>query len=277
MTGCDVKNFHYMLFDRQQGWIIEYYESERNSNSIDMTPIIRLSLDRHGKDNLEVFGENIREKSVLEIQNRLAYHIWHWAKTNGFWFTLLVNESNLSHYDFFKASLSVELPEKLLCKLNHAKDHSDIAQIIAGRLSYRSVHKAIYESMSHQLETRGWYHPVADIIICRAFEDPNLVARLLNLSIKTAMFEHLHDIEHAIYFLKLIQSRHRPSTIVSSIEKSIDYVGRFYLPRWVEIIRMADELLHNHPSILKNRMRKTRMVAKDVQDEMIRCQQYLHL
>ena len=268
---------HFTFSRDSDGWCIECYDVRTGHNMDELTLSVRLTLNRRGEERQEIVGLNIHKNLISEMQNRLAGHLWEEALAEGLWFTHFQADSRLPLYEYLRRSLAIDMPKNFLRKMNEAQSMEQIVRIVSGRLSCRSVHRAVYESIRSQLQTQGWYDPIADMAICRSFEDPNLAVRFVKLPIKKALFAHLHDIGHAIYFFKRLQKLHHPSKIVRSLETTPDYIGRFYSPKWVDIMRMADELLHIDAGIVKKRMRKTRMQANRLHEELIRCRQYLRI
>lgn len=154
-------------------------------------------------------------------------------------------------------------------RVNRYKKFDDYLQYVSYGHNQKSIKRTLYKNFEKSLQTIDNYSTKADMIICRSFDDVNLISRLLSLPIKHSLFEDT-SLTNAILFLRWLQKHHKPSLIVASICSTADYSGSFHTPVWVDIMRMVEQISITHPYAFKKHFTKIRMNANSLHDELVR-------
>ena len=260
-----------LIVDQPGWWTVLCYELVKQQNSVKMILVLEYTLSQSEAEIFKFLSD--RGRGMISIvRERLAQYLWNMALKKGYWFNYL----SLEYDVLFDALTYWKFSAKFLSQSNRRGYFKEVVSIIAGKSSYRTVRRAIYRSIEKRVQSKGWYDPIPDIVICYSFDDPNLIVRFLNMEIKNSMFKNMWHVECYIYFFKLLQKFYKPSEIVRSIEQSISYVGYFYTPDWVTLLQEVEVIFDDDPEIL-GYMKKSRMRPKSLYDEIMHSKRYAYI
>ena len=133
----------------------------------------------------------------------------------------------------------------------------------------KSVLRSLYKSVNDSIVNECEYNPLPDFIICRSFDDPNIVTALLNLPIKQILFTDI-EAEDAIRFFRWLQKYYSAASIIRSLASNVEYCGSFYTPVWIDTMYMVSYINENIPYAFEKYFQKSRMNERALHDEMIR-------
>ena len=165
------------------------------------------------------------------------------------------------------------------------KTHNSVEETLAFLMGYRkerSVKRAFYERYVTQIK-EGYFDTFSAYVICTAFEDPNLVCRLLK---HTSLRLHSNDDQRTFFAYKklfleslaILQGYYPSSYIVTMlIESSYSHSNIWFLEDVMEMLYLQkrDDILENHFKKPKCNL----MAIHDalVDSDMIRAKQMKHL
>ena len=237
----------------------------------------KLEMDKHGHLSHLVyenshFNLKLTRSMTSPVKQKLFLFVLNELKAEDPWAFHKETKPALL-FGCVKNYLQSRLPKRVRARLSNS---SDIFDYIAYSNTKKSVRKALYRSYEQQMRTRQKYDPKADLIICRSFDDPNLIVTLLSSEIRHSLFADI-SIFNAILFLRWLQKYYLPTSIVNSIDRSISYSGCFYTPKWVNIIRMAETISNTVPHAFNTYFKRSKFNVDTLHDELIRINSLAHI
>jgi len=189
-------------------------------------------------------------------------------------FGFFIKYSDFDSFEWFYLKEFIEsISWSLRNRFIHEKDFPRFIDFLSGKHTSKSVRKALFKSFNESIEKKGFYNPHSDLIICRSFNDPNIVCHFLTLQIREEMLKGI-ELTQCVRFFKWLQTQYSAASIVRSISHSVDYCGNFYTPTWVNTMRMVATLYHEYSYALDRFFQKVPMNAKRFHDELIRLQSH---
>jgi hypothetical protein len=237
---------------------------------------------------IEVKNRFVPMQYKIKANEKLVQFMWDDFEKNNHWFCTISTLKKCSLSDFFRyleffyfhqsfKSIEFYYLSNFLSKAHgilrnrimRYKKFEDLIDYISYGHREKSVRLALYRNYETSIRWMNRYEPTADMIICRSFDDPNLICRLINTPVKYELFDGI-GMSESILFLRWLQKRYSPSSIVASIESSNLRSGSLYTPMWVNAMLMADHLSRTRAHAFNKHFQKTKMNAKSLYDELIR-------
>jgi hypothetical protein len=256
--------------------LYEHVIDENGSISLDLLKRVHIGQPFHNSTKVE--DKTIFNTDVQYLYQEFIAFVWRDLQESNHWLCHCVQITNydaMQLFDVIKFFLlnpsfkSIEfyyLKDCLQHSLNSDRSRAKRYEKFDDYLKYvmyghhqKSVKRAIYKSFKESVQSIGSYSTKADMIICRSFNDVNLIVRLLSLPSKHSIFENLF-FNDAILFLKWLQKHYKSTSIVASICSGV---------HWTDIMRMAMHMTVSNQYAFQ-KFTKVNMNSKSLHDELIR-------
>ncbi len=250
--------------------------------------IYMLSLSEDGSISKPKMYSTVSMDDVHYLNNALALYIWERFESKNHWITkypevkvrfqsnllelirFLMQYPMLQSYEwFYVRNFLLQIDESWCRRIVSLGSFSSFINYIADKHCVKSVLHRLYESFNQSIKINGEYDPEPDMIICRSFDDSNVVCTFLELPIKRVLFSDIPT-QNAIQFFRWLQKRYSATAIVRSISQDVEYYGNFHIPIWVNTMRMVSDITESVPYAFKKYFQKGRMNSQSLHDELIR-------
>jgi hypothetical protein len=271
------------------GYIAKLFESRLDDSgniTFDLIFKSRFVDGVHSETNLK--NRFVSTQDKIKLNEKLVELIWGDLEKNNHWFCTIPMLKTCSVSDFFEycqffnrhqslrsiefyslSFFSSHTYSPLRKRIEKYKKFEDLIDYISYGHHEKSVRLALYRNYETSIRWMKRYNPQADIIICRSFDDPNLIRRLINAPVKYELFDGI-SMTYAIHFLRWLQKRYSPSSIVTSIESSTLRSGSLYTPMWVNTMLMVNRLSITSAYAFNKYFQKVKMNARSLHDELMR-------
>lgn len=262
-----------MTYKSSDHWIADIFMISPSSDGYSLDLWHKIEVNENGdikSFNYSVFDRQrpLTEDLIQEAKQKLASFIYTELIIKEYWAFPKTEEIPRNRFDFILHYLKYRLPTNIREKLINYNSESFLTYI-SDFSTKKFVKKALFYSYQHNIRQTRRYDPKADFIICRCFDDPNLIVKMLSCEIKHTLFKDI-EIEHAVLFLCWLQKYYHAKNIVKSIFGSLSYCGHFYTPTWINIIRMVEALSKTKPHTFSKYFRKGTINADALHNELIR-------
>lgn len=285
------RNTHIMCSKSHDCYVATLYTVQNNDEDHkSFTPLLKIWLDHTGnighseKNNCTVY-----QSDITLLKQYLAKYILKEYESKRHWLGPLIDaaqkfsEDHLEIIAFFiqhdqlkslefyhlRQFIEIIIKTPLRDRVLRCEHFDTLIDYISYGHHEKSVKLALYRSYETSMRWMNKYDPRSDMIICRSFDDVNLICRLIDTPIKIGLFEDI-PMKHSILFLRWLQKRYKPLLIATSIERSISYNGSLYTPMWVNTMRMASQLSSTKAYVFEKYFQKVNMNVKQLHDELIR-------
>lgn len=265
-----------------------YDQSFDEDGSLCLEFLRSVTMDRYGRLEIRRSNGLVLLSDVAELNRALATYIhndlrkkWYWLSQENHLhcadsqyrlevYAFFMEHPHFNSFDWFRIRTFIkQASSTLLKKFVHLQDFSDFIRFVGGTHTSKSVRKALFKSYEEAIIGNMEYNPTADMIICRSFDDPNLVSFLLGSPARKAIFVDL-EMTDVIRFLRWLQKKYSAAAIVKSLSNSVAYHGSFYTPIWNNTFRMASTLYQEYSNAMRIYYSKVPLSAKWVHDELVR-------
>jgi len=282
-------NTHIMCSRVGDGYSAKLYEARLNDTgnvTFDLLCSSSFVDGLHGET--EVKNRFVPMQYKIKANEKLRQFMWDDFEKNNHWFCAIPRLKKCNSLDYFRylnffySNQSFKSIEFYYLSNFLSHTHSivrnrimryekfeDLIDYVSYGHHEKSVRLALYRNYETSIRWMNRYEPTADMIICRSFDDPNLICRLINTPVKYELFDGI-GMSESILFLRWLQKRYSPSSIVASIESSTLRSGSLYTPMWVNTMRMVNHLSRTRAYAFNKHFQKTKMNAKLLHDELMR-------
>lgn len=247
-----------------------------------------LSMNEVGEITTTKMDSTLVDCNIHHLNNELALYILEKLESKNHWIRKFPEVRKCSRTDLFKfirfvmqfpmlqsyewfyvRNFLLQIDENWHRRIVSLGSFSSFVNYVADKHCVKSVLLRLYNSISQSKQINKEYDPEPDFIICRSFDDPNIICTFLDLPIKSVLFSDIPT-QTAIQFFRWLQKRYSATAIVRSISQGVDYYGNFHTPIWVNIMRMASDITETTSYAFEKYFQKCRMNAQTLHDELIR-------
>lgn len=265
-----------------------YEQSFDENGSLSLEFLRSVVMDQCGRLEIRRSSGLVMLSDVAELNRTLVTYIHNDLHKKGHWlsqenhlhcsdsqyilevYAFFKEHPHFNSFDWFRIRTFIEQASStLLKKFVHLQDFSDFIRFVGGSHTSKSVRKALFKSYEEAVTGNMEYNPTADMIICRSFDDPNLVSFLLGSPARKAIFADL-EMTAVIRFLRWLQKKYSAAAIAKSLSNSVAYQGNFYTPIWNNTLRMGSTLYQEYSNAMRMYYSKVPLSSKRVHDELVR-------